>query len=162
MAARQLSWGMVAFDVEAAFLNTPLSTEEAVLITPPKLMLELGIIPEDTTWVARRAIYGLKQSPTEWQTARDAALDDMHIAVGPIDTLGTLVLVLHPLDLSAGLWAIRSDGSPTRLVMHICGRWTCCRVRGGAAYTLNPTPQTLNPTPCYYYQLSSLPWSAET
>ncbi|OLP88022.1 hypothetical protein AK812_SmicGene30703 [Symbiodinium microadriaticum] len=109
MAARQRSWGIGAFDVEAAFLNAPLSTEEAVLITPPKLMIELGIIPEDTTWVARRAIYGLKRSPTEWQTARDAALDNMHIdhiAAGPSDTLGTLVL--HPLDLSAGLWAIKS------------------------------------------------------
>ena len=69
-------------------------------------MIELGIIPEDTTWIARRAIYGLKRSPTEWQTARDAALDNMHIAAGPSDTLGTLVL--HPLDLSAGPWAIKS------------------------------------------------------
>ena len=103
LAAKVESWTLGGLDVEAAFLNAEI-TGDPVVITPPKIMRDLGIVGDDTVWVAERNIYGLRRGPTEWERERDTKLDNAELPPGDGDTLGTLHMV--PLKLAAGLWKI--------------------------------------------------------
>ena len=49
-------------DVSNAFINSDLPENRLVLIGPPSLLISLGYLPQGTVWVAKRAIYGLRES----------------------------------------------------------------------------------------------------
>ncbi|CAE7250990.1 RE1 [Symbiodinium sp. CCMP2592] len=104
-------WTLGGLDVEAAFLNAEISGNR-VIITPPKIMRDLGIIAENTVWVAERNIYGLRRGPTEWERERDHKLNHAELPPGDGDKLGALHLV--PLNLAAGLWKIVDGAGVTR------------------------------------------------
>ena len=121
MAVKKLDWTLGGFDVEAAFLNAEISSGDPVLITPPKVMRDLGLIGKDTIWIARRNIYGLRRGPTEWERERDTKCNHAELAANSGDSLGTLTLT--PLDLSAGLWKLVSDNRTVGMA--------CCYVDDG-------------------------------
>ncbi|CAE7437089.1 RE1 [Symbiodinium sp. CCMP2592] len=111
LAAKVEDWTLGGLDVEAAFLNAEISGDP-VVITPPKIMRDLGIIAENTVWVAERNIYGLRRGPTEWERERDHKLNHAELPPGDEDKLGALHLV--PLNLAAGLWKIVDGAGVTR------------------------------------------------
>ena len=75
--------------MEAAFLNAGICGDP-VIITPPKIMRDIGIIAEGTVWVVEKNIYGLRRGPTEWERERDTKLDNAELAPGDGDKLGKL------------------------------------------------------------------------
>ncbi|CAE7683973.1 unnamed protein product [Symbiodinium sp. CCMP2592] len=105
LAAKVADWTLGGLDVEAAFLNAEISGDP-VVITPPKIMRDLGSIAENTVWVAERNIYGLRvrRGPTEWERERYHKLNHAELPPRDGDKLGALHLV--PLNLAAGLWKI--------------------------------------------------------
>ena len=58
-------------DVSNAFINSDLPENRLVLIDPPSLLISLGYLPQGTVWVAKRAIYGLRESPALWAATRN-------------------------------------------------------------------------------------------
>ncbi|CAE7033277.1 RE1 [Symbiodinium sp. CCMP2592] len=111
LAAKVEDWTLGGLDVEAAFLNAEISGDP-VIITPPKIMRDLGIIAENTVRVAERNIYRLRRGPTEWERERDHKLNHAELPPGDGDKLGALHLV--PLNLAAGLWKIVDGAGVTR------------------------------------------------
>ena len=61
-------------DVSNAFINSDLPENRLVLIDPPSLLISLGYLPQGTVWVAKRAIYGLRESPALWGPAKSEAI----------------------------------------------------------------------------------------
>ena len=121
LTAKQEGWTLGGFDVEAAFLNAEISSGDHVLITPPKVMRDLQLVAEDTIWIARRNIYGLRRGPTEWERERDSKCNNACLTAQPGDHLGSLTLV--PLDLSAGLWKVMAGDTTVGVA--------CCYVDDG-------------------------------
>ena len=85
LTVKKEDWTLGGFDVEAAFLNAEISSGDPVLITPPKVMRDLGIVAKDTIWIARRNIYGLRPGPTEWERERDAKCNNAELLERPGD-----------------------------------------------------------------------------
>ena len=46
----------------------------AYIITPPKLLVVLGIAQESIVWKLNSALYGLKRAPKTWELTRDEHL----------------------------------------------------------------------------------------
>ena len=61
--AIQLRYHMQTWDVSTPFLHTKRSEEKPKYIRPPMEFYE----EESTLWRVKRAMYGLKTSPREWQ-----------------------------------------------------------------------------------------------
>ncbi|CAE7548918.1 RE1 [Symbiodinium sp. CCMP2592] len=122
LAASNDAWTLGGLDVEAAFLNADISSGDPVILTPPKVMRDLNMIPPNTVWIARKNIYGLRRGPTEWQKERDTKLN--HAVIEPTSSDGLSALTLVPLNLAAGLWkVVDSRGA----VVGAC----CCYVDDG-------------------------------
>eukprot|EP00975_Prorocentrum_lima_P060044 12590474-Prorocentrum_lima.AAC.1 len=64
-------------DISTACLHAPIEEAKVVLISPPHVLLRLGIVKPGTEWKIRKAIYGLKESPRLWQEGRDRVLGDL-------------------------------------------------------------------------------------
>ena len=107
--------------MEAAFLNAEISSGDHVLITPPRVMRDLNLVPPDTIWIARRNIYGLRRGPTEWERERDSKCNHARLTPSGEDKLGDLIL--EPLDLPAGLWKVVSGNTTVGVA--------CCYVDDG-------------------------------
>ena len=67
-------WHIGKLDVKGAFMHAPLPEDMHVLVRPPKSWVRLGLIPEGTIWVLRKAVYGLRISPRAWGTERDSRI----------------------------------------------------------------------------------------
>ena len=122
LAASTKTWTLGGLDVEAAFLNADISSGDPVIITPPKLMRDLGLVSEDTVWIARKNIYGLRRGPTEWETERDTKLNHTTIKPSKDDKHSALTFV--PINLAAGLWKLVDERG---VVVGAC----CCYVDDG-------------------------------
>ncbi|CAE7275253.1 unnamed protein product [Symbiodinium sp. CCMP2592] len=76
--SRRRRWQIAILDVVAAFLRAPIgdnSSDPVVLVAPPRMLLELGLIVEFELWALVRALYGLRQAPALWSSYRDKTLD---------------------------------------------------------------------------------------
>ena len=122
LAASTKTWTLGGLDVEAAFLNADISSGDPVIITPLKLMRDLGLVSEDTVWIARKNIYGLRRGPTEWETERDTKLNHTTIKPSKDDKHSALTFV--PINLAAGLWKLVDERG---VVVGAC----CCYVDDG-------------------------------
>ena len=56
-------------------------------------MRDLGLVSEDTVWIARKNIYGLRRGPTEWETERDTKLNHTPIKPSKDDKHSALTFV---------------------------------------------------------------------
>ncbi|CAE7400820.1 RE1, partial [Symbiodinium sp. CCMP2456] len=117
-------WTSSNIPPEAAFLNADISSGDPVIITPPKVMRDLGLVSEDTVWIARKNIYGLRRGPTEWETERDTKLNNATIEPTEGDKHSKLTFV--PINLAAGLWKLVNERGE---VVGAC----CCYVDDGLA-----------------------------
>eukprot|EP00434_Breviolum_minutum_P003898 symbB.v1.2.003425.t1/scaffold183.1/size281544/9 len=76
-------WCGTSVDIKTAFLNAPLpdggedSTETVVLIRPPPLLVRLQYAQPGEWWLAKKAMYGLRQSPRVWGDFRDSILREV-------------------------------------------------------------------------------------
>ena len=76
-------WCGTSVDIKTAFLNAPLpdggedSAETVVLIRPPPILVRLQYAQPGEWWLAKKAMYGLRQSPRVWGDFRDSVLREM-------------------------------------------------------------------------------------
>eukprot|EP00971_Amphidinium_carterae_P352811 6492739-Amphidinium_carterae.1 len=68
-------WLMGTLDIPTAFLNASLGDDREVMCQPPRILEEMKLIEPGTTWRLRKALYGLKEAPKLWESARDAAME---------------------------------------------------------------------------------------
>ena len=61
-------------DAKSAFMTAKLPSHMKVVVRPPQIWVDLGVVEPGTLWVAHRAIYGLRQSPRAWGNERDEKL----------------------------------------------------------------------------------------
>ena len=71
-----VDWTGIIIDIKSAFLYAPIGTrskgsEERIIVRPPALLTELGILQADDRWHVRKALYGLPTSPRDWGDYRD-------------------------------------------------------------------------------------------
>ncbi|CAE7540631.1 RE1 [Symbiodinium natans] len=111
LAASNVTWTLGSLDVEAAFLNAEITSGDPVIIMPPKVMKDLGMVRPRTLWIARRLIYGLRRGPTEWERERDHKVDHAKLEAQDGDRHGALHL--KPLSLAAGLWKVTNSKGET-------------------------------------------------
>ena len=66
-------WSAATIDVKKAFLNAPRAEKKGhvTLIDPPAVLVTMGVVPKDESWLCTGAIYGLTQSPHDWGMHRD-------------------------------------------------------------------------------------------
>ena len=106
-AASHSDWAGVVADVKGAFLYAPrrqTNEGEIWVIRPPYILVEMGVLRSSDRWKIKKAIYGLRSSPRDWQVHRDSVLRDMLI-----DWEGqTFLLVQAQSDES--LWIVRKKG----------------------------------------------------
>ncbi|CAE7550351.1 GIP, partial [Symbiodinium necroappetens] len=83
-AARYRDWRGVTIDVKSAFLYAPIrsdikGTDERIIVKPPYLLVELGILKKEDRWWIRKALYGLPTSPRDWGRYRDGEFREFKI-----------------------------------------------------------------------------------
>ena len=67
-------WSFYKLDVKGAFMHAPLPDGMLVVVRPPQIWIELGVVPPDTLWTLQRAVYGLRCAPRAWGAERDRKL----------------------------------------------------------------------------------------
>ncbi|CAE7816426.1 unnamed protein product [Symbiodinium sp. CCMP2592] len=122
LAASTENWTLGGLDVEAAFLNAEISSGDPVIITPPKVMRDLGLVGAESVWIARKNIYGLRRGPTEWEKERDTKINHATIQGSKGDNHSALTFI--PINLAAGLWKLVDEKG---VVVGAC----CCYVDDG-------------------------------
>ena len=60
----------------------PEAEEELVYIKPPNLLVVFQLVASNVYWIARKAVYGLRQSPKQWGLHRDDEVKKMRFRVG--------------------------------------------------------------------------------
>ena len=103
------TWTGITIDIKSAFLYAPIGTrskdkEERIVVKPPALLTELGVLRSDDRWHVRKALYGLPTSPRDWGDYRDSEFKTFAI---PCDGV-TYGLFQSKSDES--LWLVRPVG----------------------------------------------------
>ena len=73
-------WITGSLDITGAFMLTPMPTgpdQVRYLITPPAILVQLGLVQPGEKWLLTHGMYGLRQSPKLWATYRDKTMKDM-------------------------------------------------------------------------------------
>ena len=68
-------WSVLGLDISTAFLNAPLlynSDGKRMLIRPPAIFVEAGLVEPGDMWIVEKAVYGLREAPRAWPQERDA------------------------------------------------------------------------------------------
>lgn len=68
------SWCVGSCDVHTAFLLAPTSQSELIVIQPPRILVECGVVEPGTMWIVTGALYGLTTAPRDWSQYRDSRL----------------------------------------------------------------------------------------
>ena len=68
-----MSWEIATCDVKTAFLLAPRedSSRRLVVVKPPRILVEAGIVGPRELWRVQHALYGLRSSPADWATYRN-------------------------------------------------------------------------------------------
>ena len=97
-------WAVGSIDIKSAFLNAKLPEDRVVVVTPPRALVEMGLVTEGQYWLLSRALYGLRECPRLWDQERDAQLK--HLKVPLSDKEASLVQsVTDP-----SLWTVTCNG----------------------------------------------------
>eukprot|EP00971_Amphidinium_carterae_P134435 2663987-Amphidinium_carterae.1 len=73
---------IMSLDYTGTFLNALLPEGRVIVLTPPHVFVQLGIIPPGTFWQLHWAIYGLRESPALWGNTRDQGFKTVKISHG--------------------------------------------------------------------------------
>ena len=87
-------------DISAAFLNAGLDPKQVVVITPPSILIRMGIVAQGTIWLVKKAMYGLREAPRLWEEERDQQLRQAEWKMGK-QTCSLVQSTVHP-----SLWHI--------------------------------------------------------
>ena len=80
VAAQNDTWCVSSVDVSTAFLNTPLPEDgDQFYVVPPQILVDFGLIPVNTMWRLRRAVYGLRVSPRSSHSRLEVSSKDTKI-----------------------------------------------------------------------------------
>ena len=113
--ASQKQWEGCCIDIKTAFLNAAMSNEDdtaVVLIKPPFLFIDKGMMKRNSCFQPLRAVYGFRRSPRLWGIHRDQELEAMEFHVKGMKK----TLVMINLDAEPHLWKIVEQGTnPTSL-----------------------------------------------
>ena len=60
------SWHILSLDIRSAFLLAPTSQDELIIVQPPRILYDAGLIDHDEVWVVTAAMYGLTTAPRDW------------------------------------------------------------------------------------------------
>eukprot|EP00971_Amphidinium_carterae_P065543 1298839-Amphidinium_carterae.1 len=71
---RMLLAGCAVVDISNAFLQAGFDTSNMVLVAPPPILIQLGVVAAGTVWGVSRAVYGMRESPRLWQDEQDEQL----------------------------------------------------------------------------------------
>lgn len=77
--AVQMCCQVASVDVSTAFLNADLPPSRAVIMAPPKIFVQFGLVDQGERWQLVKALYGLKESPALWGDTRDKDLAVLEI-----------------------------------------------------------------------------------
>ena len=71
--AAATSWEIATCDVKTAFLLAPRedSSRRLVVVKPPRILVEAGIVGPRELWRVQHALYGLRSSPADWAAYRN-------------------------------------------------------------------------------------------
>ena len=75
--ASLFGWLLGVLDITSAFLKTPIPDLEGFPIfalTPPRLLIKLGLASAHELWILSHAVYGLREAPRLWGQFRDSCL----------------------------------------------------------------------------------------
>ena len=67
-------WTAAMTDIKTAFLLAPRRGVGKLIVRPPRVLVEAGIIPADEVWEVKQALYGLQTSPGDWSSFRDGRM----------------------------------------------------------------------------------------
>eukprot|EP00435_Cladocopium_sp_Y103_P045510 s148_g13.t1 len=98
----QRNWGASVCDVRTAFLLAPRPKPEGgreVIVVPPKVMVQAGLIPASERWRVHKALYGFTSSPAHWSAHRDRTMKTFQWLEGE------WMFYLRPTE-EANLWKI--------------------------------------------------------
>ena len=70
----QEKWQIASTDVKTAFLLAPKRETKMMVVIPPKVAVEAGVVDPDERWIVERALYGLPSSRADWVAFRDSRL----------------------------------------------------------------------------------------
>ena len=77
-AAVQRSWCIAGTDIKTAFLQVPAGRDkDVIIIQPPAIFAEAGVISPQELWHVNGNIYGLTTSPRDWSDHRDMVLKSL-------------------------------------------------------------------------------------
>ena len=103
--ATKRKWSVGALDISVAFLNANLPIgHKRVVVRPPALMVQYGLVAPNELWVAHKAIYGLRSSPKAWSDHRDQTLAEL-----TFETKATGELKLVQSYADPAVWTIVDD-----------------------------------------------------
>ncbi|CAE7573534.1 unnamed protein product [Symbiodinium sp. KB8] len=75
-------WAAGGLDITGAFMLTPLPRDKVlIVITPPAILVQLGLATSGERWILTRAMYGLRQAPHLWSEFRDKAVKALRLNV---------------------------------------------------------------------------------
>ena len=81
-AASRFQWSGTTLDVRTAFLNALMEWEPdevPLLVRPPSILVEMGLIESHVLFEPLRAVYGFRRSPRLWGKQRDLELIDLRV-----------------------------------------------------------------------------------
>ena len=81
-----------------------LPPDRVVIVIPPRVLVDMGFIPEGQYWLLSRALYGLRECPRLWAQERDARLKCLKVPLSAKEA----TLVQSVTDPS--LWTVTCDG----------------------------------------------------
>ena len=70
-------WDALTLGVKSAFLLAPTSQKDCIVVDPPRVMQEAGVVPWGSVWLVTGALYGLTTSPRDWSNFRDAEIQKL-------------------------------------------------------------------------------------
>ena len=103
--AQKYGWSIGSLDIGTAFLyaSMPEEEEELVFVKPPNLLLLFQLVAANVHWIARKAVYGLRQSPKQWGLYRDDEIKKMRFRIGK------KVLKAIQSSIDVALWILVED-----------------------------------------------------
>ena len=85
VVAARCRWRLQALDAPTAFLNAPLPASSGrVVVRPPKLFVDFGLVGKDELWIVNKGLYGLRVAPRAWGLERDSDLAKFRFRVGGV------------------------------------------------------------------------------
>ena len=97
-------WKASKLDVKGAFMYAPLPEDTVIVVRPPKIWEDLGVVAPGTLRTLRRAVYGLRCAPRAWGTYRDSKLRELTW------TAGNDTYWLEQCKSDGQVWMIRKKG----------------------------------------------------